>query len=47
MFPLKLGDEATSLRKIVVEDKSWLWHLRYGHLNFQSLKVLTTKELGF
>jgi hypothetical protein len=29
------------------EEKSWLWHLRYGHLNFHSLKLLTSKELVY
>ena len=23
-----------------MNDESWLWHKRYGHLNFQSLKSL-------
>ncbi|XP_047169380.1 uncharacterized protein LOC124837932 [Vigna umbellata] len=26
-------------------DESWLWHLRYGHLNFKSLQQLSMKEI--
>ncbi|KAL3508850.1 hypothetical protein ACH5RR_028251 [Cinchona calisaya] len=26
-------------------DDTWLWHLRFGHLNFESLKFLTRKIL--
>jgi hypothetical protein len=27
------------------EDSKWLWHMRYGHLNFRSLSYLSTKNL--
>ncbi|WVY90422.1 hypothetical protein V8G54_035936 [Vigna mungo] len=27
------------------EDEGWLWHYRYGHLNFKSLNQLKTKDL--
>jgi hypothetical protein len=27
------------------EDSNWLWHMRYGHLNFRSLSYLSTKNL--
>jgi len=26
-------------------DSNWLWHMRYGHLNFRSLSYLSTKNL--
>ena len=29
------------------ENKNCLWHLRYGHSNFYSLKLLTSKELVY
>ena len=28
-----------------VEDESWLWHYRYGHLNFKSLNQLSSKKM--
>jgi len=29
-----------------VNDVSWLWHGRLGHINFQSLKMLSEKEMA-
>ncbi|KAB2617579.1 hypothetical protein D8674_013448 [Pyrus ussuriensis x Pyrus communis] len=26
---------------------SWLWHLRFGHLNFGGLELLSKKEMSF
>lgn len=28
-----------------VEEESWIWHYRFGHLNFKSLSLLSSKEL--
>jgi len=28
-----------------VNNESWLWHLRFGHLNFQSLENLSKRNL--
>ena len=28
-----------------VQDDSWLWHFRFGHLNFGGLKLLHTKNM--
>ena len=40
LFPMKLGDkEANILTNMVVNDMSWMWHLRFGHLNFNNLKL--------
>ena len=41
MFPLMFGEHNNHLANMAYEEKSWLWHLRYGHLNFHSLKLLT------
>jgi transposase InsO family protein len=27
------------------EDSNWLWHMRYGRLNFRSLSYLSSKNL--
>ncbi|GMP43110.1 hypothetical protein CsSME_00012606 [Camellia sinensis var. sinensis] len=29
----------------IIKDKDWLWHLRFGHLNFGSLKLLSSKNM--
>ena len=29
----------------VVQDDSWLWHFRFGHLNFGGLNLLHTKNM--
>ena len=28
-----------------VQDESWLWHFRFGHLNFGGMKLLHTKNM--
>lgn len=28
-----------------IKEDAWLWHAHYGHLNFQSLKNLASKEM--
>jgi len=28
-----------------VHDESWLWHFRFGHLNFGGMKLLHTKNM--
>ena len=28
-----------------MQDESWLWHFRFGHLNFGGLKLLHTKNM--
>ncbi|KAL8152976.1 hypothetical protein V2J09_010736 [Rumex salicifolius] len=32
-------------RMFPLNDDSWLWHLRFGHLNFGSLEQLSKKEM--
>ena len=49
MFPLHMKsgvmDEDGVSFKATCEDQSWLWHLRYGHLNFKGLSLLQRKEM--
>ncbi|KAK2440889.1 putative mitochondrial protein [Trifolium repens] len=33
------------LASIKIGDEAWLWHMRYGHLNFKSLSYLKSNEL--
>ncbi|KAL4289903.1 hypothetical protein GQ457_14G000940 [Hibiscus cannabinus] len=44
MFPLVINDEKKAL-VASLEDDSWLWHHRYGHLNFKSLSLLSNQNL--
>ena len=37
LYPLKLD---------ISEDRTWLWHKRYGHLNLASLKILSSQNLA-
>jgi hypothetical protein len=34
MFPLMFGEHNNHLANMTYEEKSWLWHLKYGYLNF-------------
>ena len=31
--------------KAYVKDETWLWHMRLGHVNFDSMKMTTQKEM--
>ena len=45
MFPLYLHNTAHSCLSTKLEDEAWLWHFRYGHLNFGGLKTLQQKGM--
>eukprot|EP00253_Pinus_taeda_P006975 PITA_06975 len=55
MFPLKLRADLKKGRTIAavtqevfqeqVKDENWLWHLRFGHLNFGGLNLLHRKRM--
>lgn len=45
MFKLNLVDVQVRCLKARVEDKTWLWYLRFGHLNFGGLRQLTNKRM--
>ncbi|KAD7117288.1 hypothetical protein E3N88_04556 [Mikania micrantha] len=40
---LKVGTPICLLNKL--EDEAWLWHARLGHLNFDSIKLMTHKKM--
>ena len=44
-FPLKMPLEGDVSLKVLKNDDSFLWHLRYGHLNFNDLKLLKEKNM--
>jgi hypothetical protein len=41
---LKAVEPVSFLAK--VDDQSWLWHGRLGHVNFESIKMLVEKEMA-
>lgn len=45
MFSLYLHNTAHSCFSAKLEDEAWLWHFRYGHLNFGGLKTLQRKNM--
>ena len=55
MFPLKIetcfssrvgaAPPTQSALRSLIEDPSWLWHLKYGHLGYAALNLLSNKRM--
>jgi len=45
MFPLNIQYDAAKCLSVITNNEEWLWHLRLGHLNFISLKMLASKKM--
>ncbi|PKU78070.1 Retrovirus-related Pol polyprotein from transposon TNT 1-94 [Dendrobium catenatum] len=45
MFLLNIQNDVAKCLKACYKDVSWLWHLRFGHLNFGGLELLSKKEM--
>ena len=45
MFPLPLQTDLIWSFSAIVMDTNWLWHFRFGHLNFNGLRLLAKKEM--
>ncbi|KAH9671981.1 hypothetical protein KPL70_017541 [Citrus sinensis] len=45
MFPLNIQNDVAKCLKVCHKDQSWTWHLRYGHLNFGGLELLSKKNM--
>ncbi|KAL5842022.1 hypothetical protein ACOSQ3_012625 [Xanthoceras sorbifolium] len=45
LFSLNIQNDVAKCLKACYKDVSWLWHLRFGHLNFGSLELLSKKEM--
>ncbi|KAI9166016.1 hypothetical protein LWI28_024708 [Acer negundo] len=45
MFPLAIHHDTPKCLTAIINNKDWLWHLRYRHLNFESLKQLGSKKM--
>ena len=46
VFPLFMPFGQNNALKCENMDESILWHLRYGHLNFNGLKLLKQKNMA-
>ena len=45
LFPLTLQTIDAKCLKDNVQDDSWCWHIRFGHLNFKTLKSMEDKNM--
>ena len=45
LFPLNLQTIDARCLKANVQDESWCWHMRFGHLNFEALKSMGDKNM--
>lgn len=45
LFHLSLESSYIYSLSVIAMDDNWLWHFRYGHLNFNSLKLLSKKNM--
>ncbi|KAL5800676.1 hypothetical protein ACOSQ3_032308 [Xanthoceras sorbifolium] len=46
LFSLNIQNDVAKCLKACYKDASWLWHLRFGHLNFGSLELLSKKKMS-
>lgn len=45
LFTLNIKRESPKCLKAIIKDRSWLWHLRFGHLGFSSLNLLSRSKM--
>lgn len=45
MFEVNISAGVYKCFNAIINDESWLWHLRFGHLKFYSLKLLKQENL--
>ncbi|KAG9454468.1 hypothetical protein H6P81_007372 [Aristolochia fimbriata] len=45
LFTLNMEVVSIQCLKLVLKDNSWLWHLRFGHLGFTGLKLLSKEKM--
>ena len=45
LFTLTFQQDVLVCLKVCTQDFSWLWDLRFGHLNFGGLKLLKEKNM--
>ncbi|KAL1120205.1 hypothetical protein V6Z11_D01G151600 [Gossypium hirsutum] len=45
LFTIDIESGELKCMENAIKDDSWLWHLRFGHLGFSSLKVLSKENM--
>ncbi|TXG70958.1 hypothetical protein EZV62_005893 [Acer yangbiense] len=45
LFPLPINSDSLPCFSSVMCDENWLWHMRFGHVNFGSLKQLASRKM--
>ncbi|KAL0409127.1 UNVERIFIED_CONTAM: Retrovirus-related Pol polyprotein from transposon TNT 1-94 [Sesamum radiatum] len=45
MFKLNVKTAEAKCLQACINDSSWIWHMRFGHLNFEGLKMLGEKNM--
>jgi len=45
MFKVNLKKIQEKCLQVNMEDKAWLWHLRFGHLHYGGLNELAKKKM--
>ena len=45
MFLLSIETDVAKCLKSCLKDPNWIWPLRFGHLNFDGLKLLARKNM--
>ncbi|KAL4377055.1 hypothetical protein GQ457_02G041490 [Hibiscus cannabinus] len=45
LFTIDIESGEVKCMKTAIKDDSWLWHLRYGHLGFSGLKLLSKEKM--
>ncbi|TXG59142.1 hypothetical protein EZV62_016971 [Acer yangbiense] len=45
LFPMHIKSDTLPCFSFVIGDGSWLWHMRFGHVNFRSLKLLSSRKM--
>jgi len=45
LFTINIEHDSFKCFNSIVNDESWLWHMRYGHLGFDNLKLLSNNKM--
>ncbi|KAL0356305.1 UNVERIFIED_CONTAM: Retrovirus-related Pol polyprotein from transposon TNT 1-94 [Sesamum radiatum] len=45
MFKLNVKTAEAKCLQVCINNSSWIWHMRFGHLNFEGLKMLGEKNM--